>query len=138
MDVAEQELAAPDGGHFRAVDHFRAVAGAVERHADDRVEVVVLRHAAQRVGVVVLDLEHRDTHLFAKLLRHFGGVVQGVLVTDDDVGLHFQQIAHTAHGLFQRVHRPQVRHVPDVWARVVEGPFGEAEGVFEFAADAED
>ena len=137
MDVAEQELAAPDGGHFRAVDHFRAVAGAVERHADDRVEVVVLRHAAQRVGVVVLDLEHRDTHLFAKLLRHFGGVVQGVLVTDDDVGLHFQQIAHTAHGLFQRVHRPQVRHVPDVGARIEKLVFGDAEGVLQLSANAE-
>ena len=86
---------------------------------------------------MVLDLEHRDTHLFAKLLRHFGGVVQGVLVTDDDVGLHFQQIAHPAHGLFQRVHRPQVRHVPDVGARIEKLVFGDAEGVFEFAADSQ-
>ena len=130
MDVAEQELAAPDGGVV-------SVARAVEGHADDRFEVVVLRHAAEGVGVVVLDLEHRDSHLFAKLLRHFGGVVQGVLVTDDDVGLHFQQLAHPVHGFLQRFDRPQVCHVPDVGARVEEFVFGDAKRVFEFAADAE-
>ena len=76
-------------------------------------------------------------HLFAEFLRHFGGVVQRVLVADDDARLDLQQIATAAHRFFQRFHRPQVRHVPDVGARVKEGAFGEAEGVFEFAADAE-
>ena len=137
VDVRQQELAAPDGGHFAAVDHFRPVTGAVEGHADDGLQVVVLRHTAEGVGVVVLDLQNRDAHLFAEFLRHFGGVVQRVLVADDDARLDLQQIATAAHRFFQRFHRPQVRHVPDVGARVKEGAFGEAEGVFEFAADAE-
>ena len=47
MEVADQELAAPD----RAVG---AVTGAVERDADHRPRQGVLGHAARHVGVVVL------------------------------------------------------------------------------------
>ncbi len=83
VDVCQQEFAAPDGAVV-------SVAGAVERDADDGLEEIVLRHAGERVGVVVLELRDRYAQFRAQFARHFGGVVQRVLVADDEVRLDFQ------------------------------------------------
>ena len=79
--VAEQQLAAPDGAVL-------AVAGAVVDRTDRRPPLAVLGQRGGEVGMVVLDADVLDA---LALERVCGGQVAGMQVVRDDAWLDREQ-----------------------------------------------
>ena len=87
--------------------------------------------------VVMLDLQERHPGFLGERFRDGGGVVARVQVAGDGLRLVLEQGFHELDGVLEREHGAQVAHVADVGRGVEEVVAREAEGVLEFAADAE-
>ena len=113
----------------------RSVAGAVERHPDDRLpQPPVLREQRNDVRVVVLHEVHRPVPGVAlgPLPRQVGGVQVG-----GQPDGHPAQGGELPGGPLERPQRLQRAHVADVRRDVREPAVGEAERVLQLPADGE-
>ena len=86
--IADQEFAAPDGP-------VGAEAGAVERHADDRLVQSMLGHATRHVRMVMLDGEHAASCLGRSLPGIARRGVIGVQVVDQMLRPDAEQLLRT-------------------------------------------
>ena len=123
---SEHDFAAPD----RSV---RTVACAVETHADDGGEMIVLRHDGEHMRVVMLHLEDGKPQGFGEAARF----VARMKVGGDGGGSDREQTLHARQGLAQRSEGAQIAHIAEIGRGVEERILGKAESVLEFAADAE-
>ena len=106
---SEHDFAAPD----RSV---RTVACAVETHADDGGEVIVLRHDGEHMRVVMLHLEDGNPQGFGEAARF----VARMKVGGDGDGSDGEQTLHARQGLAQSSEGAQIAHIAEIGRGVEE------------------
>ena len=100
---SEHDFAAPDRS-------IRTVACAVETHADDGGEVIVLRHDGEHMRVVMLHLEDGNPQGFGEAARF----VAWMKVGGDGGGGDGEQPLHARQGLAQSSEGAQIAHIAEI------------------------
>ena len=80
--------------------------------------------------IVMLNLNERNMKLLRNFLRNRHGIVERMRITDNQLGCSLQQTAHPVNRLAQRLHCPDICHIPDKRRCIQQTAFGDTECVF--------
>ena len=128
----------PDDQHFPAPDAaVGAVAGAVEREADDRTLQRMLRHAGRDVRVVMLHGDERQIVLGGPFLCPRRGQIAGMQIVHHGLRLDLEGVHQVLQRFAEEVEAGEVFEIAQVLALVSKSAASESEDIFQVPAHGE-
>ena len=124
--------------HFPAPDAaVRAVAGAIEREADDRPVETVFGHAAGDVSMMMLNPDQRQAARAGPLLRPRSREIAGMQIVHDRLGLNFEGAHQVVESVLEKLQAGEVFEIAEMLALVGVATASQRKHALEMAADGE-